>query len=101
MGANTSTSTYSPATVAAVFARRARAHEEVAAPNALPAGCARRRRRGPHSERSEQAIEANCLRLLGQNARRICELLSQGQLPDVQGRQREPQNDPAVHPRLG
>jgi hypothetical protein len=55
----------------------------------------------PHSERSEQAIEANCLRLLGQNARRICELLSQGQLPDVQGRQREPQNDPAVHPRLG
>jgi hypothetical protein len=55
----------------------------------------------PHSERSRAAIEDNCLRLLGDNARRICELLAQGALPDVQGRQQDPHNDPAVHPNLG
>jgi hypothetical protein len=55
----------------------------------------------PHSERSRAAIEDNCLRLLGDNARRICELLAQGRLPDINGRQQDPHNDPAVHPKLG
>lgn len=55
----------------------------------------------PHSERSKEAIEKNCLRLLGENARRICELLAQARLPDVMGRQREPQHDPAVNGYVG
>ena len=55
----------------------------------------------PHSERSREAIERNCLRLLGDNARRICELLAQGSQPDVTGRQKDPQHDPAVNTYVG
>lgn len=55
----------------------------------------------PQSERSRKAIEENCLRLLGDNARRICALLSEGRQPDVMGRQKEPAHDPVVNTHLG
>ncbi|MGB7815432.1 MAG: hypothetical protein WBL28_03690 [Methylotenera sp.] len=37
----------------------------------------------PHSERSKEAIEKNCLELLGKNVEKICELLAQGRDPNV------------------
>jgi hypothetical protein len=55
----------------------------------------------PKSKRSQEAIEKHCLELLRDNVRRICELLAQGNDAQIFGRQQDPNNDPAVHPRLG
>jgi hypothetical protein len=54
----------------------------------------------PHSQRSEDAIEKNCLALIANNAGETCRLLAQGRDPNV--KQEQTNNDrPATHPRLG
>ena len=55
----------------------------------------------PQSERSKEAIEKYCLGLLSDNARKICEMLAQGGIPAVTGKQQEPQHNPAVNNYIG
>ena len=55
----------------------------------------------PGSSRSREAIEKNCLALLGSGRDEICRLLAQGRDPNVLVAQGEPGNNPLTHGRLG